>query len=89
MALSSSSALPDGSYPEPTTREMFALGSKRIELAEAYFTADAVACADSLRALVGAEPVPTTSLPACFAGPLLVDIRLPLSEASVEAAAGA
>ena len=81
--------LEDGSYPEPTSREMFALGSMRKELAELYFTEEAAAWAAGLRALEGAQPAPCPSVPRECAGPLLIDIRLPLTDANVEVAASA
>ena len=81
--------LPDGTYPEPTSREMFALGSTRKELAELFFTDDAVAWAQSLRALDGAKPPPVPSVPYECAGPLLVDLRLPLTDANVAAVSSA
>ena len=79
--------LDDGTYPEPTNREMFQLGSTRKEMAELFFTPDAMAWADSLRALPGAEAAKT--LPRACAGPMLVDVRLPATDASLAAAAAA
>jgi len=46
----------DGAYPEPTSREMFMLGSKRMEFAEDFFTAEAEQWADGLRSLGEAAP---------------------------------
>ena len=82
-------ALEDGSFPEPTSREMFALGSMRKQLAELYFTEEAASWAARLRALDGAQPAPTPSVPPECAGPLLVDIRLPLTDDNVEVVAQA
>lgn len=82
-------ALEDGTFPEPTSREMFALGSMRKELEQLYFTEEAALWAASLRALDGAQPAPVPSVPRECAGPLLVDIRLPLTDANVEACASA
>jgi len=80
------SVLPDGSYPEPTSREMFMQGSIRTDFAERFFTPEAVAWPDATRATPSASGVPT---PAWYSGPLLVEITLPLTDGGVEAAAAA
>ena len=82
--------LPDGTYPEPTDRTMFAQGSTRKELAEAYFTPQTTAFADELKTAAGATPAPTPSVPGPpVAGPLLVDVVMPLSDAAIDAACAA
>lgn len=78
-------------YPEPTTREAFAEGSNRKDFAGAFFTADAEAAKAALLALPGATPNPITKeqMTTISGGPLLVDLRLPLDDASAAAAAAA
>ena len=60
--------LEDGSYPEPTDRDMFMQGSLRKELADAYFTSDAESWCASVRAAAGAQTKPR-GMPAGCAGP--------------------
>ena len=81
--------LPDGSYPEPTSREMFMLGSVRMDYAERFFDADAEASLNSLKQLEGAVVATPSNSPPGVAGPIVVDIRLPLSDAALAAAATA
>lgn len=81
--------LPDGSYPEPTSREMFMLGSVRQDYAERFFDADAEAWLNSLKQLEGAVVATPPNSPQGVAGPLLLDVRLPLSDAALAAAAAA
>jgi hypothetical protein len=69
---------------------MFMHGSTRKELAELYFTPDAEAWCAQLAAAAGATAAPTPSIPtAPVAGPLLVDVVMPLSDAAVDAACAA
>lgn len=82
--------LPDGSYPEPTDRQMFMQGSTRKELADAFFTPEAEEWSTTLRTAAGATSAPTPTIPqAPVAGPLLVDVVMPLTEAAVDAACAA
>lgn len=77
-------------YPEPTTREAFAAGSNRKDFAGAFFTEELVAWRAELLALEGATPAAPLSMErtaALSASPLLLDVRLPLSEAGAAAAA--
>eukprot|EP00316_Scyphosphaera_apsteinii_P020507 CAMPEP_0119331916 /NCGR_PEP_ID=MMETSP1333-20130426/81661_1 /TAXON_ID=418940 /ORGANISM="Scyphosphaera apsteinii, Strain RCC1455" /LENGTH=372 /DNA_ID=CAMNT_0007341629 /DNA_START=47 /DNA_END=1166 /DNA_ORIENTATION=+ len=74
--------LPDGTYPEPTSREMFMQGSTRKELESLYFTPDAVAWYSTMVDAVGTgERGPL--IPKAFAGPLTLNARLPLTDASI------
>ena len=82
--------LPDGSYPEPTDRNMFAQGSTRKELAEAYFTPEAEEWCAGLQSAAGATAAATPSIPtAPVGGPLRIDVVMPLSEEAVDAACAA
>ena len=76
----------DGTYPEPTTREMFALGSTRMELAELYFTPENLEWHAGLMASAGATAAPT---PTPVSGPLLLEVTMPMSEAAVDVACAA
>ena len=77
--------LEDGTYPEPTTREMFALGSTRTELAELYFTPENLEWHAGLMASAGA----TRPTPSAVSGPLFLDVTMPMSEAAVDLACAA
>ena len=58
-------ALPDGSFPEPDSREAFAKSSTRKELADLYFGAEATDFVKTLQASPGAAPrAGTSSVPA-------------------------
>jgi len=81
--------LPDGSYPQPTSREMFMMGSIRKELAEAYFTENVVDWFMSVKAVDGAVTAVPPTVPVPCAGPLLLDLVMPLSEAAVDVACAA
>jgi hypothetical protein len=83
--------LPDGSYPEPDSRKAFEKAGMRREFGESFLsTAEATAWRDELLGTPGLELRPT-SLPDVCVGPLLVDARLPLSQAgaAVRAVEGA
>lgn len=83
-------ALADGSYPEPTNREMFMMGSTRKELAEAFYDTDgAVEWLAGLKAQPGAVAASPASVPVPCSSPLLLDVELPLSEAAVDVACAA
>jgi len=79
--------LPDGSFPEPDSREAFMKASTRKELADSYFTADAVEWVQSLRD--GATALAQPTVPYACAGPLLLDVVLPLSDAAIDMACDA
>ena len=81
-------ALPDGSFPEPTDRNMFMQGSLRKDFAAAYFTPEAEAWCAGLKAAAGAS-VRQRSIPTGCAGPLLLELSFPLTDASLAAAAAA
>jgi len=78
-------------YPDPDTREAFAEGSNRKDFAEAFFTEDAEAAKAALLALPGAVSAPVTKEQVAIisGGPLLIDLQLPLDDASAAAAAAA
>jgi hypothetical protein len=79
-------------YPEPSTRDAFAKASNRKDFAGAYFTPKLEAWRTGLLTLPGATPNAPLSLEhtaALSAGPMLLDLRLPLSDASASAAAAA
>ena len=75
-------ALPDGTYPEPDSREAFMKGSTRADLAERYYTKEAVAWSTDLRAGGGRVPGAEAAAQSCFppgcAGPLAVEVTVPL-----------
>ena len=80
-------ALPDGSFPEPDSREAFAKSSTRKELADLYFGAEATDFVKTLQASPGAAPrAGTSSVPAAYSSPLKLDVVLPLEEAGIETA---
>lgn len=79
-------------YPSPETREAFAEGGNRKDFAEAYFTEEAEAARAALLSIEGAVAAPPLSkeaTSALSAGPLLVDLRLPLTDHAASAAAEA
>ena len=79
-------------YPEPTTREAFAEGSNRKDFASAFYTEEVAAEVDAIFAMDGcqvAAPLSKEMTSAISAGPLLIDVRLPLTDASTAAAANA
>jgi len=79
-----------GAYPSPETREAFAEGGNRKDFAAAFFTPDAEAWRSELLALGSEGPKLTKEEQSTIsAGPLIVDMRLPLTEESATAAAGA
>ena len=81
-------ALPDGSFPEPTDRNMFMQGSLRKDLAAAYFTPEAEAWCAGMKAAAG-PTVRQRSVPPGCAGPLLLELSFPLDDASLAAATAA
>ena len=79
-------------YPSPESREAFAEGGNRKDFAAAYFTDDVVAARSALLALDGAtaaQAITKEQMATLSAGPMLVDLRLPLNDASAQAAADA
>lgn len=79
-----------GAYPSPETREAFAEGGNRKDFAAAFFTPDAEAWRSELLALGSEGPKLTKEEQSTIsAGPLIVDMRLPLTEESATAAAQA
>lgn len=82
---------PAGVYEEPTSREAFAMGGNRKDFADAFFTDDAVEWRQSLLAIPGAEmaPISEAEMTECSAGPLYIDLRLPLSDQNAAIAAAA
>lgn len=81
-------ALPDGTFPEPDSREAFAKSSTRKELADLFYGEEAASFVQSLQASPGAAPAGggTPSVPAVCGSPLKLDIIVPLDEAGVETA---
>ena len=69
-------------------REAFAEGGNRKDFAAAFYTDEVAALLAPLYALGGtaAPPLSKELTAALSAGPLLVDLKLPLSDASAEAA---
>lgn len=77
-------------YPAPTDRNMFAQGSNRKDLAEAFYTEDAQAWQAAILALGTPEaPLGADQTAAISAGPCLVDVKLPLTDANAAAASDA
>jgi hypothetical protein len=77
-------------YPEPSDRNMFAQGSARKDFASCFFTEDAAAWRDALLAQgTPNAPLSVDQTAAVSAGPLLIDIRLPLTDGAAAAASGA
>ena len=79
-------------YPDPETREAFAESSNRKDFAGAFFTEEAEAWRAALLALDGATPAAPMSkeeVASISSGPLLVHLRLPLTDAAAQAAADA
>jgi len=77
-------------YPDPTTREAFSEGGNRKDFAAAFYTDEVAAWRDSLMALGTPNPPLTKEQIATIsAGPLLIDARLPLTDAAATAAAEA
>jgi len=77
-------------YPEPSDRNMFAQGSARKDFASCFYTEDAEAWREAL--LAQGTPNPPLSVEQAAtvsAGPLLIDIRLPLTDAAAAAASDA
>lgn len=81
--------LDDGSFPEPDSREAFMKASTRKELADSFFTSEATAWLQSLKSTDGASLAALPTVPTACAGPLLLDIEMPLSDAAVDAACAA
>ena len=75
-------ALPDGSYPEPDSREAFALKGVRTEFADMYFTDGVTSLIASLKETAGAAASSTPSVPKATAGPCLLDVTIPMSDDS-------
>lgn len=80
---------PSGVYEDPATREAFAMGGNRKDFDAAFFTEDAVAWREALCALGEHTPLSAEDMATLSAGPLYLDLRLPLSDASAAAAATA
>jgi hypothetical protein len=78
-------------YPEPTDRNMFAQTSARKDFASAFYTEDAVEARAALLALgtPTEDPLTAEAAAAISAGPLLVDMRLPLTDKNAAAASDA
>jgi len=77
-------------YPEPTTREAFAEGGNRKDFAAAFFDDEAMAWREGLLAMgTSAPPLSKEETSTISAGPMLIDMRLPLSDESAVAAAAA
>jgi len=79
-------------YPDPETREAFAEGGNRKDFASAFYTEEAEAARTTLLALDGATPAAALTkeqMATISAGPLLVDLRLPLTDEAATAAADA
>ena len=70
-------------------KTMSLVDAEGTEFAERFFTPDAAAIIDALKATPGATPAASPSVPTACAGPLLVDLVLPLSDASIDAACAA
>jgi len=74
-------ALPDGSFPEPDSREAFMAKGERADLEKRFFGG-----LRELAAGAGGEPAPARGLPELetnVAGPCIIDARLPADAASV------
>lgn len=91
---------PDGSFPEPLSREEFAQAGVRAAYDANFFDADARRWHAALRATVGAELVPPREVnvegrrqfggsAGVSYGPLRLELRLPLTEAAAAVAASA
>uniref|UniRef100_A0A7S0LTK5 Uncharacterized protein n=1 Tax=Coccolithus braarudii TaxID=221442 RepID=A0A7S0LTK5_9EUKA len=82
---------PDGTYPEPTSREAFMQGSTRVEYSKAFFTEEATAWAAAVCAAEGAvvHPPSTDGRLIALQGPLMLNLRLPLSDNGVNVASHA
>ena len=79
-------------YPAPDTREAFAEGGNRKDFAAAFFTDEVEAWRAELLTLDGvavAAPLTKEQTGVISAGPMLIDVRLPLTEEAATAAAGA
>ena len=79
-------------YPAPETREAFTEGGNRKDFAAAFFTEEAMAWRQSLLSLDGATsaaPLTKEQTASISAGPMLIDLRLPLSDSAATAAADA
>ena len=82
--------LADGSFPEPTDRNMFALASTRKELGRLYFTPDSQQWSKDFKTRANAVSPDIPSIPAApVAGPLRVDVVMPMSEEAVAACCSA
>ena len=76
-------------YPDPDTRDAFAEGGNRKDFAGAFFTDEAMAWRAALLALDGAAPAPPLSkdkTAEISAGPMLIDLRLPLTFTAADVA---
>ena len=77
-------------YPDPTDRNMFSQSSNRKDLADAFYTEDAQAWRDSILALGTPEaPLSAEQTASLSAGPCLIDMKLPLTDANAAAASDA
>eukprot|EP00427_Karlodinium_veneficum_P030115 CAMPEP_0169182412 /NCGR_PEP_ID=MMETSP1016-20121227/30_1 /TAXON_ID=342587 /ORGANISM="Karlodinium micrum, Strain CCMP2283" /LENGTH=351 /DNA_ID=CAMNT_0009257609 /DNA_START=8 /DNA_END=1061 /DNA_ORIENTATION=- len=79
-------------YPQPETRQEFAAASSRKDFSNAFYTEEVAEWREALFALDGATQAPLLTkaqVAALSASPMLVDLRLPLTEASATAAARA
>ena len=79
-------------YPAPETREAFAEGGNRKDFAAAFYTEEVAAWRSTLLGLAGATgapPLTKEQIAAISTGPLLIDLRLPLTDDAAAAAAAA
>ena len=80
---------PSGEYEDPDTREKFAMSGNRKDFAAAFYTEEATAWREALCALGEHTPLSAADMATQSAGPLYLDLRLPLSDDSAAAAAAA
>lgn len=82
---------PSGEYPEPMSREAFMQGSNRKDFAEAFYTSEAVAWREGLCTFPGATHTPFSAeeMARQSISPLMLNLRLPLTDEAAAAAAKA
>eukprot|EP00316_Scyphosphaera_apsteinii_P005998 CAMPEP_0119312430 /NCGR_PEP_ID=MMETSP1333-20130426/26405_1 /TAXON_ID=418940 /ORGANISM="Scyphosphaera apsteinii, Strain RCC1455" /LENGTH=277 /DNA_ID=CAMNT_0007317051 /DNA_START=96 /DNA_END=929 /DNA_ORIENTATION=- len=82
---------PSGEYAEPASREAFMQGSNRKDFAEAFYTPEAVEWWTGLCSLDGAThtPLSAAEMARQSAGPLMLNLRLPLTDEAATVAAKA
>lgn len=78
---------PSGEYAEPDSREAFVLSGNRKDFAQAFYTEEAEAWRAALLAKGEHTPLSAEDMATQSAGPLYLDLRLPLSEAETAARA--